>query len=155
MSTPLDGVDLVLADLDGVIYRGPQPIPYAVESMNAIDVPVAYLTNNASRTDVSVAAHLTELGLHTAPERVVTSPQAAARLLAGMVPTGSAILVVGGEGLTTEVGGVQIEPPEVEWGAGGGAGGGDLALTMVLAVLLVALVFRTPLPSASSQRWTK
>jgi hypothetical protein len=59
------------------------------------------------------------------------------------------------QGLTI-VEGVQIEPPVVEWSAGGGgAGGGELALSMVLAVLLVAMVFRTPLPSASVQRWTK
>ena len=53
------------------------------------------------------------------------------------------------------VGGVQIEPPIVDWGASGGGGGGQLALSMVMAVLLVAIVFRTPLPSASSQRWTR
>jgi hypothetical protein len=58
------------------------------------------------------------------------------------------------QGLTI-VGGVQIEPPVVEWSAGGGAGGGQLALSMVMAVLVVAIVFRTPLPSASTQRWTK
>lgn len=103
--TPLDGVDLVLADLDGVIYTGPGAIPYAVESMNAIQPPtrVAYITNNASRTDASVAGHLTELGLTVAPSDVVTSPQAAVKLLADLVPAGSVILVVGGEGLTSEV----------------------------------------------------
>ncbi len=103
--TPLARIELVLADLDGVIYKGADAIPYAVESINAIAAPtrVAYLTNNASRTDVSVAAHLTELGLHVAPEDVVTSPQAAVRLLAGLVPAGSKVLVVGGEGLTVEV----------------------------------------------------
>lgn len=53
------------------------------------------------------------------------------------------------------VGGVQIEPPIVDWGASGSGGGGQLALSMVMAVLLVAIVFRTPLPSASTQRWTK
>jgi hypothetical protein len=58
------------------------------------------------------------------------------------------------QGLTI-VGGVQIDPPVVEWSAGGGAGGGQLALSMVMAVLVVAIVFRTPLPSASTQRWTK
>ncbi len=103
MSTPLDGVDLVLADLDGVIYRGAKPIAYAVESMNALTIPVAYITNNASRTDVAVATHLSELGLPVTPDRVVTSPQAAVRLLAGLVKPGSTILVVGGEGLTSEV----------------------------------------------------
>lgn len=55
----------------------------------------------------------------------------------------------------TVVGGVQIEPPEVDWQGGPGGGGGQLALSMVMAVLLVAIVFRTPLPSASTQRWTK
>lgn len=104
--TPLDGVSLVLADLDGVIYKGAGAIPYAVESINAIDasVRVAYLTNNASRTDATVAAHLSELGLHTAPEDVVTSPQAAVTLLKELVPAGSTILVVGGDGLVDELG---------------------------------------------------
>jgi glycerol 3-phosphatase-2 len=95
----------VLADLDGVIYRGADPIEYAVESINSIDaaIRVGYLTNNASRTDASVASHLRDLGLRAAPEDVVTSPQAAMTVLAGLVPAGSTILVVGGEGLTDEV----------------------------------------------------
>jgi len=101
----LAGIDVVLADLDGVIYRGAGAIEYAVESINAIgpDIRVGYLTNNASRTDATVAAHLTELGLRVAPADVVTSPQAAVRLLAALVPQGSTVLVVGGEGLTSEV----------------------------------------------------
>ncbi len=103
--TPLDGVDLVLADLDGVVYKGPDAIPHAVESLNraAETVRVGYITNNASRTDASVAGHLNELGLHVAPSDVVTSPQAAVRLLAEHVPAGSTILVVGGDGLVDEV----------------------------------------------------
>lgn len=104
-NTPLDGVDLLLADLDGVIYRGPDAIPYAVEGINraAESLKVGYITNNASRTDVSVAAHLSELGLSVLPEDVVTSPQAAVKLLATLVPVGSTILVVGGEGLRVEL----------------------------------------------------
>jgi glycerol 3-phosphatase-2 len=101
----LAGVDLVLADLDGVVYRGPNAIPYAVESINAVaaSTRVAYITNNASRTDASVAAHLTQLGLQVAPEDVVTSPQAAVTLLKELAPWGSTILVVGGDGLVDEV----------------------------------------------------
>lgn len=37
----------------------------------------------------------------------------------------------------------------------GGGGGGLLALSMVLSVILVAILFRTPLPSQATQRWTK
>ncbi|MGO1839166.1 MAG: HAD-IIA family hydrolase [Candidatus Microbacterium stercoravium] len=105
-ATPLDGVDVVLADLDGVVYAGPGPIPHAVESLNRAESEgrrLGYITNNASRTDASVAQHLTELGLHTQPDDVVTSPQAAVRLLKGKVPEGSTILVVGGEGLVVEL----------------------------------------------------
>jgi glycerol 3-phosphatase-2 len=104
-TTPIEGIDVVLADLDGVIYRGSDAIEYAVESINRLPstIRVGYLTNNASRTDATVASHLVSLGLHVVPRDVVTSPQAAVRLLEGLVPAGSNILVVGGDGLTTEV----------------------------------------------------
>lgn len=103
--TPLDGIDLVLADLDGVIYTGKNAIPYAVESINTIaeSIRVGYITNNASRTAASVADHLTSLGLTVAPEDVVTSPHAAVKLLAGLVDAGSTVLVVGGDGLVDVV----------------------------------------------------
>lgn len=102
----LDGVDVVLADLDGVVYAGAGALPHAVDSLTRAREGrrLGYITNNASRTDASVAAHLTELGLATRPDEVVTSPQAAMRLLAERVAPGSTILVVGGEGLVDEVG---------------------------------------------------
>lgn len=104
-STPLDGVDVLLADLDGVVYAGAHAIPHAIDSLNlaAESIRVGYITNNASRTDASVATHLSELGLTVAPHEVVTSPQAAVRLLGDHVPAGSTILVVGGEGLVSEL----------------------------------------------------
>jgi glycerol-1-phosphatase len=100
-ATPLDGVDLILTDLDGVIYTGRHAIPHAVDSINAAaeSIRVGYITNNASRTPASVAEHLSGLGLHVQPGDVVTSPQAAIKLLAQLVPAGSTILVVGGAGL--------------------------------------------------------
>lgn len=104
-STPLSGIDLLLADLDGVVYKGPDAIPHAVESINraATSIRVGYITNNASRTPTSVAEHLSGLGLTVTPADVVTSPQAAVRLLADVVAPGSTVLVVGGEGLLSEV----------------------------------------------------
>ncbi len=104
-SSLIDGRALLLADLDGVVYAGAAAIPYAVESINAAteSLRVGYITNNASRTDASVAEHLSSLGLTVAPDDVVTSPQAAVRLLAELVPAASTILVVGGAGLTHEV----------------------------------------------------
>ncbi|MCH6229895.1 HAD-IIA family hydrolase [Microbacterium sp. CFH 31415] len=104
-ATPLDGVDVVLADLDGVVYAGPGALPHAVDSLTRAREgrSLAYITNNAARTDASVAAHLSHLGLPTEASDVVTSPQAAMRLLAGRIAPGSTVLVVGGEGLVSEV----------------------------------------------------
>ena len=104
-ATPLAGVDVLLADLDGVVYTGSAAIPLAVESLNraAETIRVGYITNNASRTDQSVADHLTQLGLSVAASDVVTSPQAAVRLLAEQVEPGASILVIGGDGLVDEV----------------------------------------------------
>lgn len=103
-ATPLTGRDVLLADLDGVVYAGPGALPYAIDSLNqaAENVRLGYITNNASRTDASVAEHLTELGLTVRPDEVVTSPQAAMRLLSGIVPAPATILIVGGEGLVVE-----------------------------------------------------
>lgn len=102
---PLDGVDVVLADLDGVVYAGENAIPHAVESLVAAadGRRVGYLTNNASRTPQTVAAQLQALGLPAQPDDIVSSPQAAVVLLADLVPAGATVLVVGGDGLTSEV----------------------------------------------------
>lgn len=104
-STPLDNVDAVLADLDGVVYAGAGALPHAIDALNqaATTRRLGFITNNASRTDASVAQHLTDLGLTVAADDVVTSPQAAVRLLRTRVPEGSTILVVGGEGLVVEL----------------------------------------------------
>lgn len=102
--TPLDGVDAVLADLDGVVYAGAGALPWAVESLSALgERRLGFITNNASRTDEAVAEHLRELGLATQASDVVTSPQAATRLLRTRVEPGATILVVGGEGLVVEL----------------------------------------------------
>jgi glycerol-1-phosphatase len=104
-ATPLTERDALLLDLDGVVYRGAAAVPHAVDSINRASemLRVGYITNNASRTDESVAAHLRELGLRVDAADVVTSPQAAVRILATLVDPGARILVVGGDGLVSEV----------------------------------------------------
>lgn len=109
--TPLDGVDVVLADLDGVVFKGPMAIPFAVDSLNRArqGARVGYVTNNASRTPASVADQLRGLGLTVDDDEVVTSPQAAVRLLSTLIPAGSRVLAVGGEGLRVELAGAGFE----------------------------------------------
>ena len=104
-NTPLEGISLVLADLDGVIYRGPDAISHAVSSLKKAGsaARLGYVTNNASRTPAQVAQQISSYGLSAEASDVVTSPQSAARMLSGLLPSGSLVLVVGGEGLVSEV----------------------------------------------------
>ncbi|MGA9748402.1 MAG: HAD-IIA family hydrolase [Nocardioides sp.] len=97
-----DAYDLAILDLDGVVYVGADAVPGAVSGLaraRAAGMRLAFVTNNAARTPDTVAAHLSELGVPAEPGDVVTSAQAAARLVRGHVPAGAAVFVIGGEGL--------------------------------------------------------
>lgn len=102
----VDQFDALLLDLDGVVYAGPAAIPHAVEVLGELrsHLKLAYVTNNASRTPEQVAEVLSDLGVAASPHDVVTSAQAAARVLAERIPSGAAVLVVGGQGLRQAVG---------------------------------------------------
>ena len=105
--------DALLSDLDGVVYAGPYAIEGAPEALNRAEssgVPVVFVTNNASRSVESVATHLQDLGVRTQAERVVSSAQAGAALLAQHVPAGSKILVTGTEALADCLRAVGLEP---------------------------------------------
>jgi glycerol 3-phosphatase-2 len=102
--------DAVVCDLDGVVYRGPTAVPYAVEVLGPLEVPVIYATNNASRSPDDVAAHLRELGLACTPDAVATSSQAGAWLLAERFPAGTAVLAVGGGGVAQALAEAGLRP---------------------------------------------
>jgi HAD superfamily hydrolase (TIGR01450 family) len=94
--------DVAVLDLDGVIYIGHDPVPGAADALakaRAGGMRLAFATHNASRTPSATAALITEVGVPAAAKDVVTSAQAAARLLAERLPAGSKVLVVGGTGL--------------------------------------------------------
>lgn len=98
--------DALLLDLDGVVYAGAAALPHAADVLQGVrgaGVHLAFVTNNASRTPAQVADMLTAMGVPADPTDVVTSAQAAARVLAELLPAGSSVLVVGGEGLVEAV----------------------------------------------------
>lgn len=98
--------DAALYDLDGVLYVGLDPVPYAAASVAAAaeaGMRRAFVTNNALRLPAVVAAHLTSLGIPADAADVVTSAQATARLLLEQLPPGVDVLVLGAEGLIGEV----------------------------------------------------
>ena len=79
-----EAYDLAMLDLDGVVYVGRQAVPGAADHLRdarGAGMNLAFVTNNASRPPRTVAEHLTELGVEAAADDVVTSAQAAARVL--------------------------------------------------------------------------
>jgi HAD superfamily hydrolase (TIGR01450 family) len=104
---PLDtAYDVALLDLDGVVYLGGTAIPGSAQALrkaHAAGMRLAYVTNNAFRTPAAIAALLTSFGAPATAQDVVTSAQAAARLLAERLPAGAPVLVVGGSGLRMAV----------------------------------------------------
>jgi HAD superfamily hydrolase (TIGR01450 family) len=64
---------------------------------------VAFITNNAARTAGQVAEHLRELGIGAESDDVVTSSQAAARLLRETYGESAPIAVLGSDGLLDAV----------------------------------------------------
>lgn len=98
----VDGYDAALFDLDGVVYLGPAAVPCAVDGLATLrsrGAKLGFVTNNAARPPSAVAEHLRDLGVDATDEDVVTSSQAAARLLVDRFGPGARVLVVGGEGI--------------------------------------------------------
>jgi HAD superfamily hydrolase (TIGR01450 family) len=98
-------------------------------------VRVGYLTNNAARPPELVAKHLRDLGLPAEAADVVTSAQAGARLLRERLPSGAAVLAVGGPGVADALAAVGLrvvqsandDPLAVMQGYGPDVGWRDLA----------------------------
>ncbi len=108
--------DLLMFDLDGVVYIDGHAVEHAAESIAAAreqGVHIAFITNNPSRTPQQVARNLTEMGVSASPEDVVTSAQAAARLLLHDHGPGAPIAVLGAEGLVAAVREAGLDPVEV------------------------------------------
>jgi glycerol-1-phosphatase len=90
-------------DLDGVVYLGDEVVaaaPGALERVRGLGVKVAFVTNNSYRPPDLVAEKLNRLGVKATDGEVLTSAQAAVRLLGGRDGLeGVRVLVVGGPGL--------------------------------------------------------
>ncbi len=98
----VDDYDCAMLDLDGVVYIGDRAVGGAVDVLRrarGAAMTLAFVTNNASRSASTVAAHLNDVGVPAEAADVVTSAQAAAHELGQRLAPGAAVLVVGGVGL--------------------------------------------------------
>jgi 4-nitrophenyl phosphatase len=97
---------LFIFDLDGVIYRGDIVLPFATDAINALSragATIFYLTNNSTRTRESYARKLTEMGIPTTVECVMTSAYATALYFKEQGWSAATAYVVGEEGIVDEL----------------------------------------------------
>ncbi len=88
-----------LIDMDGVVYRGKEVIPGAVEFINTLierQIPFTFFTNNSQRTRRDTAIKMNRLGFNISEMNVFTCAMATARFLKRQRPDGTAFVI--GEG---------------------------------------------------------
>lgn len=97
---------LLLVDLDGVVYRGPQPVPgmpgLLARRAAAGDI-IVYVTNNSRWHRSQYRERLLGMGAPVAPDRIVTAARATALALASWPRPPRCVMVFGGPGLGREL----------------------------------------------------
>ena len=97
---------LLLVDLDGVVYRGSDPVPgvaavLADRASRGDDV--VYVTNNSMHYRLDYQARLAAMGAPVSPDTVVSSARATAAYLRDHDQGIRRVLVLGGNGLEREL----------------------------------------------------
>ena len=96
--TPLADITHLIIDMDGVLYRGSEPLPRLGEFfafLRARPVPFILATNNATCTPRERSEQMARLGVEILPAEIVVSGQAAARFLRREFPPGTRVHVFG------------------------------------------------------------
>ena len=98
----MEGVDGLLCDLDGVVYRGERAVDGAAEALSrarAGGIRLLFCTNNSRYTLAQYVRRLAAVGVDAAPEEILTSGIVTAEVLGARGFAGRRALVVGGAGV--------------------------------------------------------
>lgn len=96
---------LLLVDLDGVVYRGSEPVPGVAEVLAARAAAgddIVYVTNNSMHYRADYVGRLAAMGAPITPDTVVSSARATALFVAEHEPAIRRVLVLGAGGLERE-----------------------------------------------------
>lgn len=103
---------LVIFDLDGVVYRGVDPVPGAAQLINDLHrrrVRVRYATNNSMASREAYVERLGAMGIPAAVSEIVTSTSATVGYLNHHLPDVRHVLAVGSPAMITELRGAGLE----------------------------------------------
>ena len=94
--------DGLVCDLDGVIYRGADPVAGAVEAVGRLKdrgIKVVFCTNNSRSTTEQYLTKLTGMGVEVSENEILTSATVTAEVLKERGFSGKTAIVVGGDGV--------------------------------------------------------
>ncbi len=94
----LERVRGIAFDMDGVLYRGEQPLPAAAELVAELEkrgIGFVMVTNNATKTPEEYAAKLARMGMTVPAERIVTSAIATRDWMRQRYEPGTTVYVLG------------------------------------------------------------
>src|ERR1700716_3524635 len=102
---------IAIFDMDGVLYRGAQVMPYARQALDRLRKAkwdIFFATNNSTATRLDYVRRLQTLGLGGDLDHIVTSAYATAHYLERRRPKPKDALVIGADGLREEIRAVGI-----------------------------------------------
>ncbi len=102
-------LDGLVCDLDGVLYRGDEPVPgaaSAISEMRELGLKILFATNNATKTLEQYVGRLHGFGVQVAPEDLVTSAVVTAEEIERRGWSGRSVFLVGGDGIREALGSV-------------------------------------------------
>jgi 4-nitrophenyl phosphatase len=94
----------LIIDMDGVLYRGDQPMPALQEFFAFLrerPIPFILATNNSTRSPQAYVDKLAGMGVQVSPHEILASGLATARFLARQYPPGTRVHVFGMPALRT------------------------------------------------------
>lgn len=98
----LKSIRNLIVDMDGVLYRGEQPVPGVRDFFRFLsDCGIRYLcaTNNSTLTPQQYTEKLARMGVQVPPEQILTSSVATVEYLSAKHPSGTRVFVIGETGL--------------------------------------------------------
>jgi HAD superfamily hydrolase (TIGR01457 family) len=105
-TTRLAEIRAVISDMDGVLWRGSQPMPGLAEFFAFLrrrNFRLILATNNATRTSAQYATRLAEFGVPVSEAEVLTSGDVVADYLTTAARPGTRVFVVGEKALAQSI----------------------------------------------------
>ncbi len=106
-------IQALIIDMDGVLWRGSEPIgdlPVIFEQIRKCELKFTLATNNATRTVDQYVEKLHKFGVELPADQVINSAQATAQYLSYKYPQGGSVYIIGEQGLVHALADYRFSP---------------------------------------------